>query len=103
MANRQAIVHPFPSTTYRWILTKMPSRPTRQGTASSQTSPHPPLRNRDRRERMVVSVQWHGGPDASWVIHYRGTHWRFCGHDSLHDVLASLYMSHGEFRAAQKA
>jgi hypothetical protein len=69
--------------------------PAPAGDSAAQQHRPKPLRARDRSLPLTITVQYRGGPEASWLIGYRGRFYRFGGHLFLHDVLAHLSEQHG--------
>lgn len=93
MANRDAIVHLFPSTKWEYRKVKLSSGTAPAGDSASATSTSRSARRRDSHKPMTIEIRYRGGPEASWLIAYRGVVRRFAGHQALHDVLS--YLSEG--------
>lgn len=87
-----------PSANWTWRKVMLPDRAHPEGTAQRDAGPLKPLRARDAHLPMQVTVQFRGGPEASWLITYRGRSHRFPGHLALHDVLMSLSQGSDRFR-----
>lgn len=85
----------FENTTFtRWCpeLDIVKAAPA-QGKHSPEGSTLPPggrRRRRDSYEKLVITVQFRGGPEASWLVTARNRTWRFAGHLCLHDALAAV-------------
>jgi hypothetical protein len=92
MTNRQNIVHTFGSTKWEWRLCKVRDLATRPGDRASGDRRAPKLRSRRAQVPLTITVRYRGGPEASWLIDYRGRSWRVPGHLSVHDALSALSM-----------
>lgn len=90
MANRQSRVHTFPSTTWEFRKVRVRPAPPGQGTQCVGGASPAKLRPRRAEKPLSVTVRFRGGPEASWLIEYRGVAWRFPGHVALHDALTFL-------------
>jgi hypothetical protein len=83
----------FPSTTWRWkhVILKAPAPPQRDSAPSG--APPRPLKPRNPRAPITVTVAYSGGSEAWWVITARGREWRIPGDRCLHDVMAKINRS----------
>jgi hypothetical protein len=94
-------VHLFPSTKWEFRKVKVRTAPAGDSPATGGTAPSPARRKRDAHKPLTVTVQYRGGPSASWLIRYRGLTHRFEGHLAIHDVLSWLSEAsweHGQAR-----
>jgi hypothetical protein len=94
MANRHSIVQTFPSTNWEWRLCRVRSGAAPAGDSPSAGRAVQPLRQRDQHKPLAITVRFRGGPEASWLVDYRGRTWRLPGHLSLHDALSALSLAH---------
>lgn len=95
MARDDATDDAAPSTTWEWKRVKMRRQPTPHQSEAEGRRRLPALRARDYRNRISLSVEYSGGPEAWWVIHARGREYRFPGVTALHDVMESINSGRG--------
>lgn len=79
-----------PSTRWEWKLVRVKAAPAPAGDSAPGAHRSKGLRERDAHIPMTIEVRYRGGPEASWLIGYRGRTKRFPGHLHLHDVLWTL-------------
>lgn len=79
-----------PSTKWEWKLCRVQAGPAPAGDSAPQGHRSAVRRGRDAHLPLTIQVRYRGGPEASWLITYRGLVRRFPGHLSLHDALATL-------------
>lgn len=84
------------STTWDYVPVTIPGRPAGHKDAAPQGSPLRRMEQREWRQPTTVTISYRGGPTARFELVARGRKYFVSGHESLFDVMLSLYGVHDE-------